>query len=81
MNCIIIPFPLARRQSLIQRQARYAAELGSDAAARHIQHQLKVQAEAMRRKGVPETLVQHELGSMELAIRSLLSSVVADFSR
>jgi hypothetical protein len=67
---IVLPFPLARRRSLIDRQARYAAELDPDAAERHIAQQLKVQAEAMQRKGVDPALIRRELKCMEIAIRA-----------
>jgi Family of unknown function (DUF6074) len=77
-NCTILPFPLARRRSMIDRQVRYAAELHSEAAERHIQQQLQIQAAAMRRKGVREALVRRELGCMELAIRSLLPHAALD---
>jgi len=77
----VIPFPLARRRSMISRQARYAAELPFEAAERHIRQQLQVQADALRRKGVEEDTVRRELGCMELAIRSLLSQAVVDGCR
>ncbi len=73
MSAKIVPFPLAKRYQMIARQARYAAELSADAAERHIAHQLRLQANAMRRKGVDPDLIQHELKSMESAIRKLLA--------
>jgi hypothetical protein len=72
MSALIFPFPLARRRSMIDRQARYAAELGPDAAERHIQQQLKIQGEAMRRKGVDEDLIARELKCMRAAISAAL---------
>lgn len=51
MSAAIYPFPLAKRGAMIDRQARYAAELGPDAAERHIQQQLKIQGDSMRRRG------------------------------
>jgi len=69
---IILPFPLARRQTMIDRQARYAAELSPDAAERHIQQQVKIQGDAMRRKGIDESLISRELQCMKTAIRSAL---------
>lgn len=81
MICTVIPFPLARRRKMIDRQVRYAAELNSGAAERHLRQQLQVQADAMRRKGIEEALVRHELGCMEMAIRSLLSRTALDGSR
>ena len=80
-NCTVIPFPLARRRKMIDRQVRYAAELHSEAAERHIRQQLHVQAEAMRRKVVEEGLVRREVGCMEMVIRSLLSRTALDGSR
>lgn len=73
MSAKIVPFPLAKRRQLIARQARYAAALSTDAAERHIAQQLPTQADAMRRKGVELNLIQHELKSMETAIRKLLA--------
>jgi Family of unknown function (DUF6074) len=73
----IVPFPLARRRSMIQRQASYAAELNPDAAERHIQQQLKIQCEAMGRKGINPDLVARELKCMETAIRALLLGAVS----
>ncbi|EKS28155.1 DUF6074 family protein [Afipia felis] len=68
----ILPFPLASRRVMIEKQARYAAELNPDAAERHIQQQLKVQADSMRRRGVDEDIIARELRCMETAIRSAL---------
>lgn len=68
----IIPFPLARRHDMIERQATYAAEINPDAADRHIAHQLKIQRDAMRRRGIDEHLIDRELNCMETAIRSAL---------
>jgi hypothetical protein len=79
-NCTVIPFPLARRRSMICRLARYASQLRSEAAERHIQLQLQVQADTMRRRGVDEDLVRRELKYMESAVRTLLcrSALVPD---
>ncbi|MDE3179294.1 MAG: hypothetical protein KGM47_06495 [Acidobacteriota bacterium] len=76
MNATIIPFPLAKRRQMIVRQARYAAVLSADAAERHIAHQLRLQADAMRRKGIESHLIEGELKSMEMAIRKLLACAV-----
>ncbi|MBQ8105569.1 MULTISPECIES: DUF6074 family protein [unclassified Afipia] len=73
----IIPFPLARRHDMIERQAMYAAEINPDAADRHIAHQLKIQRDAMRRKGIDERLIARELRCMEGAIRSRLTNNTA----
>jgi hypothetical protein len=84
MSAAIVPFPLAKRRTMIDRQARYAAEINPDAAVRHIQQQLKIQGDAMRRKGVDDNLVARELKSMEAAIRTLRARAmygVAQMSR
>lgn len=56
----ILPFPLARRRTMIVRQARYAAELSLDAAERHIAQQIKIQGDAMRRRGIDEARIERE---------------------
>jgi hypothetical protein len=77
MSATVIPFPLASRRAMIDRQAKYATDLGPDAAERHIQHQLKIQADAMRRRGVDEGLVGRELRCMESAVRGLMERAIS----
>jgi hypothetical protein len=72
----IVPFPVVRRQAFIQRQAARAAELNQHAGERHIQQQVKVQVDAMRRKGIPEDLIALEVRCMESAIRAALWKAV-----
>jgi hypothetical protein len=62
---------------MILRQARYAAALNPDAAERHIQQQLKIQGHAMRRKGIDERLIAHEIICMETSIRATLLRAVS----
>jgi hypothetical protein len=81
MTAAIVPFPLASRRTMIERQARYASELSLDAAERHIQQQIKVQAESMRRRGIGEDLIARELKCMEGAIRRLLDRAVSGGAR
>jgi hypothetical protein len=73
MTAAIVPFPLASRRSMIQRQARYAAGLDPDAAERHLQRQLKVQSQTMRRRGIHEHLIAREIRCLETSIRTVLS--------
>ena len=74
MTAVVLPFPVRRRLSFIERQAEVAAELGRPAAAKqYIDRQLQLQATTMRRKGVSEQLIGNELVSMENAICALLS--------
>ncbi|PSO29838.1 DUF6074 family protein [Bradyrhizobium sp. MOS002] len=77
MSAAVFPFPLARRRDMIARQARYAAELSADAGERHIAHQVKLQADAMRRKGVSEDLIAREIACMDRAIRALLERAMS----
>lgn len=72
MTAAIVPFPLASRRSMILRQARYAAVLNPDAAERHIQRQLKIQGQAMRRRGIEEHLIAREINCLETSIRSTM---------
>jgi hypothetical protein len=69
---MVLPFPIKRRRDLIRRQSAYAASLNESAAKRHIAIQIKIQVDAMRRRGIAENLVQREAQSMRLAIRSHL---------
>jgi hypothetical protein len=77
MTAIVFPFPLARRRDMIVRQSRYAAELNPDSAERFIRQQLKIQGDNMRRRGVPQNLIAHELTCMEAAIRRELQDSVS----
>ena len=70
MTASVVPFPLARRRAFIERQAHHAAELNADSGVRYLQHQIKLQGDAMRRKGIQEDLIQRELRCMGQAIRA-----------
>ena len=64
MTASVVPFPLARRRTFIAKQASHAAMMNPDAGVRYLQHQLDVQAESMRRKGIDEAIIQRELRCM-----------------
>lgn len=66
----VVPFPIANRRVFISRQAKHAAALNPDSGIRYLQHQIKLQGDAMRRKGIGEDLVQRELRCMAYAIRA-----------
>ena len=70
MTAAILPFPIARRRAFISKQAAQAALMHPEAGVQYLRHQLNVQAEAMRRKGVDEALIQRELRCMGQAIRA-----------
>lgn len=70
MTASVLPFPIIRRRAYIAKQAAHAALMNPDAGVRYLQHQIDIQAEAMRRKGVDEALIQRELRCMGQAIRA-----------
>ena len=65
----VLPFPLVRRRNLIRRQARFYADQAPQAAEKNLAHQLKVQGEALVRKGVAPDVADAEVRSLERAIR------------
>jgi len=74
MTASIVPFPLARRRAFIQKQADHATCLNPSASERYLEYQLQVQRDAMRRKGIDEALIQHELLCMRRAIQAIFSA-------
>lgn len=74
MSARVLPFPLGRRLSFIERQAEIAAAMRPDAAERYLRRQLQTQSETMHRKGISEVLIQAELVSMERAVRAALTA-------
>jgi hypothetical protein len=76
MTAGIIPFPPARRGSLVASIARRALELSPTAGEQHIQHSLKVQVIVMRRKGVAENLIERERVGLESAVRARIWNAV-----
>jgi uncharacterized protein DUF6074 len=76
MSAAVIPFPLYRRRTFIERQANRAAELNPDAGERHILYQLEVQRAALRRKGIDEALIVREIHCVETAIRASLQRLL-----
>lgn len=78
MTAAVVPFPLARRTAMIQRQADYALCLKPEKAERHIQRQLQCQTENLQRRGVADDLISREIASMESAIRSAMWHLTFD---
>jgi predicted GIY-YIG superfamily endonuclease len=72
LSAVVLPFPVTRRLSFIERQAEVALGLKQAGSERYIQHQIDTQAAAMRRKGVSEDLVQTQVADMESAIRAVM---------
>ena len=69
MTATVFPFPIVRRNGFI-RKPSHAALMNPDAGVRYLQHQIDVQAETMRRKGINEDLVQLELRCMRRALQA-----------
>jgi hypothetical protein len=72
----IVPFPLARRRSFVERQARTIAGMRADAGERYLQRQLLVQFDALERKGVDCDAIYEQVRCLETAIRCALWRVV-----
>lgn len=81
MSASVLPFPAVRRSGFAQRHACRMAELSPDAAERHLQRQLRIQAETMARKGIAMPLIEAELNQLESAIRAALLSAIVGGAR
>jgi hypothetical protein len=77
MTAAIFPFPITRRHKFIERQVSRLFELNVYSRERHIHLQLKIQPDAMRRRGIADNLIARELKSMEFALRNALSHTSA----
>ncbi|MGY8684568.1 DUF6074 family protein [Bradyrhizobium sp. UFLA05-153] len=78
MSAVVLPFPLSRRLDFIQRQAEYALVLKPEKGEAHIQRQIQCQADALRRRGISEEVIQRELASMQAAIRTAMWHLLFD---
>jgi hypothetical protein len=68
----IVPFPVAERGAFIHKQAARIATLSQAQGDAHLRQQLRIQADAMRRKGVTEEIITREIRSAESAIKAEL---------
>lgn len=66
----IVPFPLCRRHGFITRQASWFAEQSPSAAEKNLRRQIDVQADALRRRGVADAVVERECSALDAAIRA-----------
>jgi hypothetical protein len=73
MTAIVFPFPILRRHGFIRKQSSHAALMNPDSGVRYLQHQIDVQAETMRRRGINEDLIQRELHCMRRALQAEFS--------
>jgi hypothetical protein len=77
MRASIVPFPLSRRVAFVERHADIIASMTPERAERHLAHQLKVQREALQRRGVDAERIERELALLERAILSAIEWGVA----
>jgi hypothetical protein len=78
MTAVVVPFPIVRRHGFVAKQVAHASLMNPDTGVRYLQYQLKLQGDAMRRRGIDEDLVQRELRCMATAIRAAFAQNVAD---
>jgi Family of unknown function (DUF6074) len=56
-----VPFPLSRRKAFVLRHAKIINGMSPASAERHVVHQLKVQRNALERRGVDPDRIDREL--------------------
>ena len=66
----VLPFPLSRRRAFVMRQAAWFAEQRHQPAEADLRRQLRVQADALRRRGVDHGRIDAECAALESAIRA-----------
>lgn len=72
----VVPFPVVRRRAFINRIVRQVISRPPAAGRTHLSGQLRRQAEVLRRKGIPDLLIQRELRALNVAVRVELWRVV-----
>jgi Family of unknown function (DUF6074) len=68
----VIPFPLARRRAFVDRHARLISTMRPEAGDRHLDRQLSIQAENLRRKGISSEAIEREVAALGVAIRAAM---------
>jgi prolyl-tRNA editing enzyme YbaK/EbsC (Cys-tRNA(Pro) deacylase) len=68
----VIPFPLARRRAFVDRHARLISTMRPEAGERHLDRQLSIQAENLRRKRIPSQTIEREVAALGAAIRAAM---------
>jgi len=71
MSANVVPFPLSRRIAFVERHADIISSMAPKSAERHLAHQLKVQQDALKRRGVDPERINREIASLERAILAL----------
>jgi hypothetical protein len=62
--------------AFVERQARQIVSMSADAGERHLTHQLRVQREALERRGIEPELIGAEIKGLEAAIKAALWKAV-----
>ena len=70
MSAVVVPFPIARRHGFVTKQVAHASLMSPDSGGRYLRYQIKLQVDAMRRRGIDENLVQREVRCMTVAIQA-----------
>lgn len=76
MPATVTPFPRVRNRPFIGRHARRMTEMNPAASERHLQRQLEIHMDTMRRRGVAEPLIIAEARAVECAIRAAIWHLV-----
>lgn len=76
MSAIIVPFPASRRRHFVRRHAHLMSTLSPAAADRHLRRQLRIQTDAMERRGIDHVLVERQRGELEASIRFELRRLI-----
>lgn len=69
---IVVPFPLVRRRAFINKIVKQVISRTPAAGGTHLLHQLRRQAQVLRRKGIPDLLIRRELHALDAAVRAEL---------
>ena len=77
IQCQVIPFPAVRRVGSIRKLARLLASYSEQGAERTLNAQLNAQYRAMLRRNIQPEIIEAELRSLELAIRTELWMLLA----
>jgi hypothetical protein len=72
----VVPFPVVRRRAFINKIVKQVISRTPAAGRTHLSGQLRRQAEVLRRKGIPDFLIQRELRALNVAVRVELWRVV-----
>jgi hypothetical protein len=76
MTATILPFPIVRRRGFIAKQVAHASMMNPDSGLRYLQHQIEIQGDAMRRKGIDGDRIKRELRRMEVLIQAACGGTV-----